>query len=342
MRSCEPCLERACKLLPASARPTSGLPTQIDVQLARERHERAELPAICRHCEGYPSALLELEDPPWVLWLRGDPTLLRSLEHEPSVAMVGARRASPYGLGMATELGRGLGVAGVPVVSGLALGIDAAAHRGALEGGGPAIAVLACGADIAYPRRHRGLYEQLSACGLVVSELPPGEPVRRWAFPQRNRIMAALASMTLLVEGAIASGSMITADHALNLGREVGAVPGRVTARVAGGSHHLIRAGAILIRHIDDLLDALYGVGLGPAGPRAARERNAAASERLARSLREVLDGAEAGHGIDAICSRSGLEARQVRAALAELELRGHLVRTALGGYERAARAPAP
>ena len=212
----------------------------------------------------------------------------------PAVAIVGTRRPSPYGTEVAYALGRGLGAAGVTVVSGLALGIDATAHRGCLDGSGSAVAVLACGPERAYPRRHRRLHEQVAERGLVFSELPPGTQAQRWSFPARNRIMAGLARLTVVVEAADPSGSLITADFARDLGRTVAAVPGRVTARMAAGTNGLLRDGAVPVTSTEDVLDELFGVGHAPgaaAGPGPAPPVDAA--------LRDVLDAVEAGAGVD-------------------------------------------
>ena len=300
---------------------------------ARERAKLGEAGAfaVCRHSPAYPPQLTELPDPPAALFCVGEAAALALLREEPAVAIVGTRRPSPYGTEVAYALGRGLGAAGVTVVSGLALGIDATAHRGCLDGSGVAVAVLACGPERAYPRRHRRLHEQVAERGLVLSELPPGTPAQRWSFPARNRIMAGLAGLTLVVEAAEPSGSLITADFARELGREVGAVPGRVTARMAAGTNGLLRDGAVPVTSTEDVLDELFGVGVrpGPAGPRRAPPVGAA--------LRDVLDAVEAGAGVDEIVRRTGSPAAEVRAALGRLEGEGHIVRGVLGGWERAA-----
>ncbi len=177
------------------------------------------------------------------------------------MTVVGARRASSYGREIARELGRELAAAGFLVVSGLAFGIDACAHRGALDAG-LTVAVLGCGADVAYPAAHRSLWRRISEQGLVLSELPPGTGAWRWTFPARNRIMAALAGMTVVVEAAQRSGSLITADLAADLGRDLGAVPGPVNSRASAGANDLLAGGACLIRDAQDVLDAMLGPGV--------------------------------------------------------------------------------
>jgi DNA processing protein len=289
----------------------------------RARMARAHVDALCRHDGGYPEQLGELDDAPNPLFIRGRPDALSELTRTPGVAIVGGRQASSYALEVAYELGRGLAVAGVPVISGLALGVDAAAHRGALAAGGRAIAVLASGADVAYPRRHRGLYGQVLERGAVLSEMPPGSQARRWAFPARNRIMAALAQLVVVVEAAASSGSLITATFAQEIGREVGAVPGRVNARSAAGSNRLIADGAAVILGVEDILDRLFYAG--------ARSVPSPSIE-LEPAERAVLDAVEAG---DSPLAASRLEVKEVRAVLGRLEVLGLVRRDRLGGYER-------
>jgi DNA processing protein len=304
---------------------------------SREQTERAGLRALCRHDEDYPDTLRPFADRPPVLWLRDDGDRFADLLTAPAVAIVGSRRASAYGLEVAEELGRGLSTAGVTVISGMALGIDGAAHRGALRSAEPrTIAVLGNGADVVYPRNHRRLYESIGEVGVILSELPPGRRPFRWTFPARNRIMAALAQMTIVVEAAEPSGSLITAVFAEHMNRSVGAVPGRVTSATAAGSNKLLRDGAAVIRHAGDVLDELFGAG--------AAERLADVEAELAgfggvelRVLEAVEHGADAG----AMAAALGLDPGQVRATLGRLELAGAIRRTGIGSYERrAARHP--
>jgi DNA processing protein len=295
---------------------------------AAEARERG-LAVVCRHSGAYPERLARLGDPPAVLYCAGR-AALPGLLAAPTVAVVGTRRASPYGLEMAQALGRGLGAAGVTVVSGLALGVDAAAHRAALEGGGRPLAVLAGGADVPYPKRNRRLYERVREAGTVLSEMPPGRPPLRWSFPARNRLMAGLAQMTVVVEAANPSGSLITAEFAQDLGLAVGAVPGRATARTAAGTNALLRDGARLIAGPEDVLDELFGVGCGPRPPPAA-------GRALSPELGQVLEAVEAGNGLDGIAEVTGLGSGAVRAALARLEASGHVRRAGLASYERSA-----
>ena len=187
-------------------------------------------PVASRGRTGYPPLLAELHDPPDRLYLRGGPA---SVLAEPSVAVVGARSCSSYGAQVAREISRELAAAGVVVVSGLARGIDGEAHRGALAAGGRTVAVLGCGIDRDYPRAHAHLAGRVAESGAVVSEYPPGVEPSPWRFPARNRIVAGLARATIVVEARERSGALITADFALELGREVFAVPGEITSALS-------------------------------------------------------------------------------------------------------------
>jgi len=226
----------------------------------------------------------------------------------------------------------------VPVVSGLALGIDATAHRGCLEGGGAPVAVLACGPDVAYPRRHRGLHREVVERVVVLSELPPGVHPFRWSFPARNRIMAGLARMTVVVEAADPSGSLITSDFARELGRSVAAVPGHVTARVARGTNGLLRDGAVPITRAEDVLDELFGVGMRTV-PSAGPSRPPAPADRL---LARVLQAAERNTSVAAIAADARVGVGEARGALGRLEADGYLRRRDLGGWERTLGDPEP
>jgi DNA processing protein len=288
----------------------------------------AGLHALCGHGPGFPDGLADLGDPPAALFSTAPD--LAWVGESPAVAVVGTRRPSPYGLEMAQTLGRELAAAGIVVVSGLALGIDAAAHRGALEAGGRPLAVLAGGPDVPYPARHRRLYEQVRDAGAVISEMGPRRRAYRWSFPARNRIMAGIAGMTVVVEAADPSGSLITAEFAGQLGRPVGAVPGRATSRMAAGSNALLRDGARVVCGAGDVLEEL----LGPAAhAREAEPRKAPGDP----PLRRLLDAVEGGHDLDAAASAAGLSAGDTRGALARLEAEGYLIRDGLGSYARAA-----
>jgi len=286
----------------------------------------AECWACCRHTELYPESLRDAADAPWVLIGRGSPALLDDLDLVEAVTIVGARRATSYGREIARELGRELAAAGMVVVSGLAFGIDACAHRGALDSG-RTIAVLGCGPDVAYPASNRSLWRRICESGAVISELPPGATPWRWTFPARNRIMAALAGMTVVVEAAARSGSLITTDLAADLGRDLGAVPGPVTSRASAGPNGLLASGAHVVRDAHDVLDAMLGPGRRQVEPKAPQ---------LEPELAIALAALEAGHSsCDAVATATGLSAPAAAAALARLELLGYVTCSSLGTYSR-------
>jgi DNA processing protein len=310
---------------------------KLDTGAERERLADRGFVAFCRHSQAYPPLLLELGDPPAVLFALGRVETLDALRREPAVAIVGTRNPSPYGNEVANSLGRGLGAAGVPVVSGLALGIDATAHRGCLSGKGLPVAVLACGPDVVYPRRHSRLHQRIRESGLVISELPPGTQPFRWSFPARNRIMAGLARMTVVVEAADPSGSLITSDFARDLNRSVAAVPGRVTSRVAQGTNGLLKDGAVPITGAEDVLDELFGAGM-----RSVPSPDPVLPEPDDPRLARVLEAAERFGSVGAIADAVNLASAETRAALGRLEAEGYLVRRELGGWERTLGGGAP
>lgn len=267
-------------------------------------------PIVSMGRSGYPALLRELHDPPPRLYFRGGPAELLDL---PAVAIVGARSCSPYGAQVARELARELGAAGVVVVSGLARGVDGEAHRGALAAGGLTVAVLGCGIDRDYPRAHAQLAGRIAESGAVVSEYPPGIEPSPWRFPARNRIVAGLARATVVVEARERSGALITADFALELGRDVFAVPGEITSALSAGTNDLIRQGATPLLAADDVLEAL---GLERAPPRVPDTLTAGA-----RMLLEPLS--ETARTLDELGRLTGLESAALAAALTELELAG-------------------
>jgi DNA processing protein len=301
------------------------------VEALDERYLAAELLAAqcwacCRHGDLYPEGLRDAPDAPWALIGRGDPGLLDALEPFGAVTIVGARRATSYGREVARELGRELAAAGMVVVSGLAFGVDACAHRGAIEAG-RTIAVLGCGPDTAYPAAHRALWRQICEKGVVISEFPPGAAPWRWTFPARNRIMAALAGMTVVVEAATRSGSLITADLAADLGRDLGAVPGPVTSRASAAPNSLLAGGACVVRDAQDVLDAMLG-----AGAKQLDRRGPA----LDRALADVLTAVELGESsCDGVAAALGLTGPDAASALARLELLGYVTCSTMGVYSR-------
>ncbi len=293
----------------------------------------------------YPVGLLETADPPLLLYVAGSaatfsgPGLL--FPPQRALAMVGSRNPTAQGAIDAEAFARELCTAGLCIVSGLALGIDAAAHTGALEaagaapGAGPAtIAVLGTGLDQIYPRRHEALAQRIARQGLLVSEYSLGTPPLAAHFPQRNRIIAGLAQGTLVVEAALASGSLITARLAVEQGREVFAIPGSIHAPQSRGCHALIRQGAKLVETAQDVLDELQGLPL-----RQPVQQPAPAS-RVDRPIDAALLSA-LGFGpvsLDELVARTGWDAAHLQAALLELELAGRVARLPGGLFQRLER----
>ena len=264
----------------------------------------------------YPALLAATPSPPG-LFVRGSMTIDDGL----AVAIVGARRASAYGLEVAEALASDLAARGVTIVSGLARGIDTAAHRGALAGGGRTIAVLGHGVDVCYPPENRALADEISAHGALVSQFSPGAAPEAWHFPERNRTIAGLALGVVVVEAAERSGALITASVAADFGREVYAVPGRITSETARGPHGLLRDGATLVRSWIDIVQEL-------PSPWRDSVRDASIERRMTPGVDETtvlaaLAVDEAQH-IEEIIVRCGLMPARVGAALVSLELTGH------------------
>jgi DNA processing protein len=275
-----------------------------------------------RFLERLPPLLAAIHDPPSGLFLRGEAE--SELLGRPAVAVVGARSCSGYGAAVARLLGRELAAAGVVVVSGLARGADGEAHRGALEAGGTTVAVLGCGIDRDYPAAHRELAGQIAERGLVVSEYAPGVEPAPWRFPARNRIVAGLCAATVVVEARERSGALITADLALEEGREVFAVPGEITSSLSAGSNALLRLGATPLTRAGDVLESL-GLAPEPAGVEVG--------ETATKVLAALSVGAAR---TDELVRMTGLGAGEVAAALSELELAGAALEEA--GVYRAAK----
>jgi DNA processing protein len=275
---------------------------------------------------GWPAELAELADPPSELHLRAPCTAARLTEllQPPLVAIVGARQASVAGTAFAHRLAAGLARAGVGVVSGLARGIDGAAHAGALEAGGRTVAVLGCGIDVDYPRSNAALAARVAVQGAVTSEYPPGTPPAPWRFPARNRIVAALGQCVVVVEAARTSGALITAGFALELGREVLAVPASPWVDAAAGGNALLRDGAGVVTGAGDVLVAL---GIDPAAA-AADDRTAGLSPAAVRLLAAI---GRAPGTPEALGARLAIRPAQLQALIAELELAGVVVRESDG-----------
>jgi DNA processing protein len=269
--------------------------------------------------DGYPSALLQCPDPPPLLYVAGNAAILGGV----SLAIIGSRNATPQGLANSHNFASAIASCGIAVVSGMALGIDTAAHQGAMAGGGATVAVLGCGADIAYPRANAELAFDIVHHGAVVSEFAPGTPPLASNFPRRNRIISGLSQGCLVVEAAMASGSLITARFALEQGREVFAIPGSIHSPLSRGCHALIKQGAKLVETAQDILDELH-FGADISKPNILNSE----SGLLQYIGYDPCD-------VEMLKKRSGLTAGEVSAMLLALELEGRVGCLPGGLYQR-------
>lgn len=270
---------------------------------------------------GYPALLAKISDPPARLWVLGH------LGHQPRVAIVGSRACSSYGRRVATDLAATLAEAGVTVVSGLAWGIDAAAHTGTLEAAGTTLAVLPAGVGTIYPPRHRRLARRILERGALLAEDETGGRIARWHFPRRNRIIAGIASATVVVEAALRSGARITADLALDYGRDVLVVPGPITSRTSAGCNQLLAQGAVPLTCAEDVLELL------PTRPEMSAPARTPAVRGLDNLGRKLLRYLATGGSGDAerLAERLRIPVATVLSIVSELELRG-LVQVSAGG----------
>jgi DNA processing protein len=282
----------------------------------------------------YPTALLNIEDPPLMLYMLGAHArqwFTAGHNPAPHIAIVGSRNPTPQGETNARQFARAFGSAGLCVVSGLALGIDGAAHDGALLGGGDTIAVVGTGLDRVYPKKHLALAHRIAQQGMIISEFPLGTPPLMANFPRRNRIISGLSLGTLVVEAALQSGSLITARLAAEQGKEVFAIPGSIHSPQSRGCHALLKQGAKLVEVAQDVLDELNLAG-GRVGPLAGSEgemKEACAETPLMQAL-----GFDA-VSLDALQARTGLDTARLQAQLLELELEGRLARLPGGLFQR-------
>jgi DNA processing protein len=264
---------------------------------------------------GFPAALRQIPDPPKLLWVQGS-----IAEPGPLIAIVGSRRTTRYGEETAYRLAGEIVRRGGWVVSGMARGIDTYAHRGALDAGGKTIAVLGTGIDIVYPRENRELAERIAANGALVSEFSPGQPPDKYTFVRRNRIVAGLCEVTVVVESDVDGGSMITADFACDQGRTVCAVPGRIDQPTSAGCHQLIREGATLVTSVDDILSELgFPLPLLAASPLRMGKMAAGAHSPEEAAVAEALRGGEL-LTLDGLAERTGITLGQLAPAIVLLE----------------------
>jgi DNA processing protein len=308
------------------ARNIAAAGTEIDVDAEIELCRQHGIAIVAQFDEAYPRSLREIHDPPAVLFMRG--TLLP--QDALSVAVVGSRHATRYGIAQAERLASGLSRAGLTIVSGLARGIDAAAHRGALAASGRTLAVLGGGLLCMYPPEHAPLADEISAHGATMSESAPRVEPLGGVFPQRNRIITGLSLGVIVVEANEHSGALISARHAMEQGREVFAVPGRIDSRQSRGCHRLIRDGARLVESVDDVLEEL-----GPLVAPAARQDGFEIHHPAELTLNEIeqqvlaaMDGDPT--SIDAVVRQSGLPIHRVLATISVLEMK-RLVRRISG-----------
>ncbi len=277
--------------------------------------------------EAYPRSLLETPDPPPLLYARGRLELLQ----RPALAIVGSRNATAQGERNAEEFAKALSAAGLTIVSGLALGIDAAAHRGGLAAPGSTVAILGTGIDLVYPQRNAALGAEIAERGLLLSEFPLGTPAAAHNFPRRNRLISGLAQGCLVIEAALASGSLITARLAAEQGREVFAVPGSIHSPLSKGCHALLKSGAKLVESAEDVLSELSGFRAS-ARADVATPVQGEAGGLLAFMGHDPVD-------VDALCERAGLSVELVSSELLRLELDGRVTALPGGLFQRLEKA---
>jgi DNA processing protein len=287
----------------------------------------------------YPSALLEMPDPPMLLYVLGQTNWLAKLEATACIAVVGSRNPTPQGEQNAKAFAQALSSAGLTVVSGLALGVDGAAHQGALEGAAPGalatIAVVGTGLDRVYPKHHLKLAHQIAQRGLILSEYPLGTPPLNANFPKRNRIISGLSQATLVVEAALKSGSLITAKQALEQGKEVLAIPGSIHSTQAKGCHALIKQGAKLVESAQDVLEELRVPDPFKTIPNPSSGEASADTPEAHLLVCMGFDPV----GLDALQARCGLDTASLQTQLLTLELEGRIGRLPGGLFQRIAKA---
>src|SRR4051812_16629044 len=306
--------KRATELIGSWRAPAAA----TDVAAAWLRPQLAEVGVAALGSAAYPSCIANDIDPPGVLFLRGDPSVVSG----PRVAIVGTRRCTSYGADIAFDLGHELAAAGVAIVSGLALGIDGAAHAGALAASGASpIAVVGSGLDVVYPRRHRALWREVERRGVVLSEAPLGAPPERWRFPARNRLLAAIADVVVVVESHEAGGSLLTVTEAQRRDRTVMAVPGSVRSSASAGTNRLLADGC---EPACDASDVLLALGLSPALARSSRD-DRVPPEDGDRPVLDALGWQPA--SFDQLVERTGLGLGPLSLALSRLEAGGRLAR---------------
>ena len=335
--------ERAHCVGAAAAAALSRPPADAPLRLARTEHWLAHPPAGCVHQiltlgdAAYPQAFLQLSDPPLMLYLQGQAAPL----DRTALAVVGSRNPTPQGRDNAQAFARDLAASGMCVVSGLALGIDAAAHEGALRGGTTlplaTVAVVGTGLDRVYPKGNQALAQEVALRGCLISEYPLGTPPLPAHFPQRNRLIAALGQGCLVVEAALSSGSLITAHQALELGREVFAIPGSIHSPQSRGCHALIRQGAKLVESAQDVWEELRAPGLWGSRDAAPQSYPADATDNTTDPVLQAMGWEPC--GLDELQARCGWGTAALQAHLLELELDQQVARLSGARFQRQLRA---
>jgi DNA processing protein len=322
-------LEAALGARPAAVAAVRDWRAHFDPVREEAKMEKSAVSFLTGGAAGYPPLLREISDPPVGLYRKGNYTF-----DNPCVAVVGSRRATPYGQAIAKRLGAELAQRGFCVVSGLARGIDTAAHEGALSAGGRTAAVLGTGIDVIYPPENLGLYRRIAETGAVLSEFPFGRAADRDSFPMRSRVVSGICEAVIVVESDMWGGAMTTAKFAGEQGRLIFAVPGRIDQSTSLGSNQLIKDGATLLTRVEDVLQEIqYLGGLRPApiaGSKAAETQNDLGADE-ARVLYHLRGGVSQGPA--ELIAQTGLSAGAVDLALSHLETRGYVARRPDGSY---------
>ncbi len=330
-------LKSVCPLKKESLEALCGAGRQdLEDLVAEESSLAAEKNILILSCDDprYPALLKNIHDPPVVLYVYGSPELLNCR----GIGIVGSRAATQYGKSVAEQIGNGMARKGFTIISGMALGIDTAAHKGALAAEGKTIAVLGCGLDIVYPPGNRNLYKDIAGAGAVISEYPLGTEPENFRFPARNRIISGMSLGIVVVEAANRSGSLITASHGLEQGREVFAVPGRIDSIKSAGTHALLQQGAKLVHSIDNIIEDLPSTSFQQSFTEMEKdEEEQIPVENLNCEEAELFRFIEVyPRTFDQIVEDSGLSVQQINELLLHLELKGMVESLPGKSYQRA------
>lgn len=300
--------------------------TRAEADRIIEECHKKRIKIITLSDDEYPEMLKYITDPPIVLYVRG------SIPKSNSIAIVGSRKASGYGIETANKMAYNLALSDICIVSGMARGIDTAAHAGALEAGGETVAVLGCGADVPYPPENASIMERIAGSGAVISEYPPGTPPSTYNFPDRNRIISGMSIGTLVVEAGMKSGSLITANYALEQGRDVFAIPGNINNYNSMGTNKLIKDGAKLVLSVDDILDEL-SFGSSPV-VKKARKKKEERDAKLGQTERKIISALKIEDLFDEeLSEKTNIPPDELYEILLELEIEGFVKKSINGKY---------